>query len=394
MIYCDYNASAPLSDSLKGAFFDLPFANPSSQHQLGKAALKVVHDCERFLAEHFNVKDSHFSLFHSGATEGSNFFIRGVVRRALEANKKPYFLYLKTDHSCIVEQVPILKLMGVECIGVSTGRNMKFPLGEISKQVENILEDDSNEVILNYTWVHNESGVVWDLVEVSSLKAKFKDRMIVHVDATQSVAKIASYRELDESLDCYSYSGHKFGTLKGVGWSFLSKQYKAENPIGPLIVGGGQQSWLRSGTLNTHGIFSIQKALEQVVLDFKPNDQRENIEYLRAEFQSIIKNYAEVLPIESENLNLNTVFMYFLDIKSQLLIPAFDMAGMAVGSGSACSSGTFEESRLLQVLGLNNYAKNSLRISISPYITRDECEKLLEIFKKVVNQITAKDINL
>ncbi len=388
MIYCDYNASAPLSDSLKGAFFDLPFANPSSQHKLGKQALKVIHDCERFLLSHFEVSETHFPLFHSGSTEGANFFIRGVARRVIEAKKKPHFLYSKTDHSCIIEQVAILKLMNVECVGVSPEASMRFPKRAFKKAIESILENPENELIVNFTWVHNETGVVWPLSDLKEFKEKYGNRLAVHVDATQSIGKIADYQELNPLFDCYSYSGHKFGALKGIGWSFLLNPYKSKTPIEPLIVGGGQQHWMRSGTYNVPGIFSLQKALEEVEKKFNAKTQTENISFLRNQIAKILKNYGELLPKGEEQLNGNTIFLYFYDVQSQILVPAFDMAGMAVGSGSACSSGTFKESRLLQVVGLNDYAKNGLRISVNPFITHEECEEVLIIFEKVVKQVT------
>lgn len=121
---------------------------------------------------------------------------------------------------------------------------------------------EGRECFLNYTYVNNESGVVWPLEWALDLKKETK--CFVHVDAVQAAGKIANWEMLLPELDAYTFSGHKFGALKGIGFTFFNK----ELDFNPLIVGGTQQEGLRAGTENALGVYTIKLALHEMKENF------------------------------------------------------------------------------------------------------------------------------
>ncbi|MCB9093663.1 MAG: aminotransferase class V-fold PLP-dependent enzyme [Halobacteriovoraceae bacterium] len=377
MIYCDYNASAPLSDKLKGVFFDLPFANASSQHLLAKEALKAIHQTEDYLLKTFNVSSSHRCLFHSGATEGANTFILGLARKLIDHHPL-LFLYSRADHPCVTELEKVLDKRGVELKSYKTTEEFVFPRDEVEK----LILKAPGMVILNFTWVHHELGVKWSLEDLKYLKSHYSEKLFIHVDATQSVGKIEKFCELQPLVDCYTYSGHKFGALKGVGWSFIHEELCNIQSLEPLMVGGGQQGGLRSGTLNTHGIVSLKVALEEI-MEKKPESQN-HIEDFREKMKKLLASKGSILPNGKNDLNNNTVFFYLHETQSDVFQAALDREDIAVGTGSACSSGSLRPNQTLMAMGLEEYAKNSIRISFSPAASKKDFEEVLARMSKVL----------
>ncbi len=368
MIYCDFNSSTPLSENLRGFFFELPFANPSSQNRLGKAALKHIHQVEDYLDTHFKLNKRYISLFHSGATEGCNIFVKGCL------NKGDIFYYFDLDHAAVLKQIPTLEQAGIECIKLPLDKSLSFKKDEIFKVFETHKDKKS---LLNFTWLHNETGRCWSLEVIGEIKKIFPN-ILVHVDATQTVGKIQNYKEIDHA-DIFTYSGHKFGALKGIGWSFFKSDLLAKS----LTHGGGQQKSLRPGTLNTQGIVSLKYALEE--LDTKSaKDLKSIFKVFRSHLleQDLIIDFGEF-----QNCSQNTCFLVFKNLQTQLVLSALDIEGIYAGAGAACSSGVFQESHFMSSIGLAKYAKNTLRISVDPYSAPQDLEltlaKITEIIKRI-----------
>ncbi len=369
MIYCDFNSSTPLSENLRGVFFELPFANPSSQNRLGKLALKHIHQVEDYLHLLFNLNQDYKTLFHSGATEGCNIFIKGCL------DAGDIFYYFDLDHAAILKQIPVLEAFGIECIKLPINKSLNFNTDEIL----NILRSNSSKnSLLNFTWVHNETGRCWELDLIKQMKS-IAPHLIVHVDATQTIGKIDQFKELDHG-DIFTYSGHKFGALKGIGWSF----YKSNIQSKALTHGGGQQKSLRPGTLNTQGIVSLKYALEELE-EKKSND----IKSIFKQFRSHLKELDLIIDFgEFQNCAQNTCFLVFKSLQTQVILAALDIEGIYAGAGAACSSGVFQESQLMKSIGLADYAKNTLRISVDPYAAAGDLKSCLEKITKIIKRIS------
>jgi cysteine desulfurase len=367
-IYLDYNATSPLTNNVKRLLVsgDFLFANPSSQHGRGKKANKMVNQTTDFLLDFFHLPKKEFKLFyHSGATEAINTFFHLTENDAL--------LYFVSDHPCVHSVGKHLKSRGVHVEQLDIKNDGQFDYDSVLEKIKTLSLTKKN-VWLNFTYMHNETGVHWDLSLASKLKSQSDVK--IHVDAVQVVGKVFQGTHLDRSVDAYTFSGHKFGALKGIGFSF----YKTQTIVFPLLLGGGQQGGLRSGTVNTHGIQSIYASL-------KDRDLNEEYKQLKKLKDKIILELAKNEKLEViTNQSSNTICILHESMKADIMLVHFDMAGLDVSSGSACSAGSVEPSSTLLAMGKNEKAANNIRLSIGFNSLREE-ENLLKSLKIVIEKI-------
>ena len=365
-LYLDYNATSPLSDSVikwlrKG---EIVWGNPSSTHTPGRKAKSEILAVKAYLLNLFGLVETHNLFFHSGATEGINTIILGTLRKRFENDGRwPTFYASPTDHSAVIELGRSLKDSPFSLLKVD-GHGM------ISVDVAKELKEGS---VLNFTWVNNETGLVYPLDEASKLKEK--KNLFIHVDAVQAPGKIKDFQKLDPRLDAYTFSGHKIGSLKGIGFTLIKKDL----PFVPLTYGGGQQGGMRSGTENVQGIVSLKLAMEDLVKNFSFEKVKENKLFFESELKS---NFGEKITIVGEASpfrNCNTVTFTNSFASSDILMAALDIEGIYVAKGSACSSNISRPSPALNALGLSNLdASRGLRVSFSPYLKRGEVESVIE----------------
>ena len=188
----------------KGVF---PFANPSSLHGPGREAKKWIRQTSDYLFELFGLKKSHDLIFHSGATEGINWVLKGLAGHAQAQNQPLNLVYSPSDHKAVVEVVHSLLTQGHTSHEIALDRQGEFSLEAILPLLK------ATPSLLNYTWVHNETGVTWPLKWAQELKSQ--SGCFLHVDAVQAPGKIENYFPLPEEIDAYTFSGHKFGAMKG-----------------------------------------------------------------------------------------------------------------------------------------------------------------------------------
>jgi len=366
-----------------GALLDF-YANPSSQNSLGKKTFQKILEVESYLLETFNLSNLFDCIFHSGSTEGINLIAQGVLKSQLDKKVPVYFLYSNFDHACVRSQVPYLESLGVIC------KELIFPLEDynfngIKSFIKKIIPKEAF-VFINLNWVHNETGFIFDVSKIEDVKDL---QVYIHLDATQSIGKIDNFLKLPERVDSFTYSGHKFGSLKGIGWSFL-KRNSLHDGLTPLFFGGGQQKKVRPGTYNTHGIISLELALRDVVANFDTSKMRANISLLRKFHQELVTsddlvstlNYNK--PLE---FNLNTVLFLFKKLKTQDILPLLDQNGILVGTGAACSSGTFQKNSFLESLCDDDLHQRSIRVSLGLNETRENVNEVLKVLKKTIEHL-------
>lgn len=371
-IYLDTNATSPLAPAVKSWLVegDFIFANPASQHSSGKKSAFALDEVRDFLFELYSLNPKDFDLyFHSGATEAVNTF-------ALSGSKlaDALFVYAPTDHACVREQHSRYSQTCLLQVDSEGDLLLEESIAEIKKQ-------KSKNIFLNFTWVHNETGVVWPL----SLAEKLKEATgaIVHVDAPQSIAKVKDWTTLSSLLDMYSFSSHKCGAFKNHGWSFVRKK-----SLTPVMLGGGQQA-LRSGTENTMAAMGLKLALEEIKDKWSYLNSETLINEIRSFLDSSLKNVGARVSSQAERLNTNTILFYFLSQPSDQTLPLFDMAGLELSSGAACSSGAAKESHVLKALGIEKCAKNALRLSLNWDFSSQDWEILRPRLSQVIEKIKA-----
>jgi len=334
-IYLDYNATTPLCGDFIVALGrgDIPYANPSSQHTSGKQSHKYTEQVKSYLFDYFGLSKHEYEiLFHSGASEASNTFL---------AKGDEKFLFFNSDHACVTS--------------LANNKNsfMLDPLANGQMNIEDVVRHikEQNCSWMHFTQVHNETGVVWPL-EIAQ-KIKEQTNCKIYVDAVQAPGKIKNFQNLISGIDVYTYSGHKFGALKGIGFSF----YKKDLVFSPLVKGGGQQLGKRAGTVNVQGIASLKFALDNVTLN-------EDLKALKEEIIKILEVNSKIQVISNDSYN--TICFVHAYLKSDILLIHFDLAGLDVSSGSACSSGSMSESKTLKAMGYGDLASHNIRISLGP----------------------------
>ncbi|WP_127717476.1 cysteine desulfurase family protein [Halobacteriovorax sp. HLS] len=378
--YFDYNATSPLASSVKQWLpnGDLLFANPSSIHSSGKKTKKFINETRNYLYEIFSLNKSEYKLFfHSGATEAINSILKGFAQKAYASNERVHLIHSTVDHSCVFNLKNELELYGHGVIQFNVDSSGDYELEALIDQINSV----STQSILNFTWVNNETGVVWPLDALKEIKER--TNCFIHVDAVQSVGKISNWTELSSYADAYTFSGHKFGSLKGIGFSFL----KEDLPFCSMIRGGGQQDGLRSGTENTYGIYSLKLALEEIVEANSFEELTLAKSYIENELTSLLNSKTSVIGSKAKNRNSNTLSILLPGYKADILITAFDLAKMDVSSGSACSSGAVLPSRVLMAMGVSEEdAKSAIRFSFAHDMTLEQAKEYTPIISKVLKR--------
>ncbi len=361
--YLDYNSTHPI---LPEVLSELTYlinldANPSSQHSAGKKALKAVHETDKFLLGFFGADSVYEIIYHSGATEYLNTVFSPANCDGL--------IYSLCDHSAVHEIAKSLTKNGVPCLELG-----HIPAeGMLLEKVKEFCQGKS-KVWFNFQWVNNETGEVLDSEIISRLKAE--TNCYVHVDAVQSVGKIFDFKKLNMTADVFTYSGHKFGALKGIGFSFVKKDLN----LTPFILGGGQQDGKRSGTLNIHGVLSLKAALNGHDFDGEMNE----VLALKNKVTDLIAKFKKLSIVTNDSIN--TICVMHESMRSDAMLVHFDLQGLDVSTGSACTSGSLKPSLTLQAMGFKEGASQNIRLSFGRNLLGKEDEllkKLESVFSRL-----------
>ncbi|HXH75215.1 MAG TPA: aminotransferase class V-fold PLP-dependent enzyme [Bacteriovoracaceae bacterium] len=380
-LYLDFNATSPLSTSvsdwLKSG--DVIFGNPSSQHSSGKAARKTINESRAKIFATFNKNETETKLFfHSGATEGIMSVAYSFSVDARNAHKKLLICYSSIDHPAVTSLKDRFWGEHVEFFELKLKTDLSYDHESNLKSLRLKKQTDPDLLILyHHLWVHNETGFVSPLDKLTVFKQV--PGLYLHIDAVQAPGKVLEWKKLSEG-DIWTFSAHKFGALKGIGFTFIRESL----PFHPLFVGGGQQQGLRGGTENPQGIKSIALALgdlEKVNVEATISIKSELVKFMESE----LKGIGEVL--KSNAWNSNTIYFYLNHLASDIALALFDLNGLMLSAGSACSSGAAKPSLVLTELGKMDVAKNGLRISLPFQFGQEDLNylktRLLPVFNKL-----------
>jgi len=359
--YLDYNASAPLLPSARAAMlaaFDAS-ANPSSVHSEGRAARRIVEDARRDVAALVNAKPEHV-VFTSGATEAATTLLTPDWQMGRSALRMGRLYVSAADHPCVL----------------SGGRFGADNTVQIGVNADGIVDLDAlaqalaahdKAAGLPLVAIHaanNETGVVQPLEEIGGI-VKAAGGVFV-ADAVQAAGRVS----IDISAGYVDYlilSSHKIGGPQGAGAYVACSDLMMPRP---LIVGGGQEKGFRAGTENLAAIAGFGAAARQALEMLARMDE---VRALRDEVEDSILSLApesEIFGRRAERL-ANTIFFAIPGIKSETAQIAFDLAGVALSAGSACSSGKVGPSHVLKAMG-HDRPEGALRVSIGPATTRAE----------------------
>ncbi|WP_202318898.1 cysteine desulfurase family protein [Archaeoglobus neptunius] len=371
MAYFDYASSSPVDRRVVEAMLPYMtdhFGNPSSVHSFGFKAREAIEEAREKVLQ--LIGGNGDLVFTSGATEANNLALIGYAMR--NSKKGRHILISSVEHMSVINPAKYLQKQGfeVEFIPVNGFGEVKLDF------IEEKLREDT--ILVSVQHANSEIGTIQPLDAVSEILEK--SDAVLHVDATASVGKI-DVSKLNAELITIS-SNDIYGP-KGVGALFIAENVR----IQPLILGGGQEKGLRSGTENVPAIVGFGKAAEITSKEWK--DDSERIKKLR---DRIIEN---ALKIEDSYLNghperrlPNNVNIRFSYIEGESIVLSLDMNGIQASTGSACSSKTLQPSHVLMACGLKHEeAHGSLLLTLGKYNTDEDVDKLLEVLPGIIERL-------
>jgi cysteine desulfurase len=359
--YFDYNASTPLDPRVAQEMVEkfAMFGNPSSVHAEGREARGLIDEARVQLGKLLNC-DHRQILFTSGGTEANNLAIFGAARANQDRGK--HIITSAIEHSSVKNACQQLAKEGFDITFIQPTSDGIIT----SESVVAAIRDDT--ILITIMLANNEIGTIQPIQEICAF-AKAKD-ICVHTDAVQALGKIPVSVQ-DFGVDLLSISGHKIYGPKGIGALY----YSPDISLIPLMHGGSHEKGMRAGTENVVGIHALGTAarflLEEGLPDLLP--LRNHLETQLAETSmKILCQSAPRLP--------NTVNFYAPTWPGESLVMAFDLEGIAVSNGSACSAGVIEPSHVISALGYNDeIARSVIRVSFGKFTKPEEVNYLLRI---------------
>ena len=375
IVYLDHQATTPVDSRVLAAmdpFFKEFFHNPhTDNYREAVEAREAVETARLRIAQAIGARQASSIVFTGSATEANNLAIRGVAAAAKRGRNK--ILTLATEHKAVLEPVKAMVDIGFEVSVLKVRRNGIVDLDVVHKHV------DSRTLLLSVMLVNNETGVIQPIKEITQIC--HKHGVIVHSDCAQALGKVSvNVSELD--LDLATFSAHKAYGPKGIGCLYVRQRPKVR--IKPIILGGGQEGGLRSGTLPVPLCVGFGVAAEitnrQVVQDANRINELTSIL-----FQGVRKIKQDVmLNGDSEQRAPGCLNIVFPGYRSDSFLQALPQ--IAASTGSACAATETKPSHVLRALGLSKeQANSSIRFGVGRGTTRAEIEKALDDMDAVIN---------
>ncbi|MFA5478395.1 MAG: cysteine desulfurase family protein [Candidatus Muiribacteriota bacterium] len=378
-VYLDNNATTPLLPEVKQEvieFLDI-YGNASSLHKFGKESRLRIEKVREKISEYIGAKKNEI-YFTSGASEANNLVLKGVSSCGKTCcpgkESNPHIITTVVEHPSVLNTCKCLEGLGVEVTYLKVDSDGRISLEELEKSIK------TNTSLISVMFANNEIGTIQPIREIGLIAKKHNIKF--HTDAVQVFAK-ENINVDDLNIDFLTFSGHKFNALKGVGGLYI----RSKNHVCPLIHGGHQEGMLRAGTENTIGIISMGKALEYYMEHPETEDK---ILKMRNDLENyILQNISDTkLNGHKEYRLKNTVNISFRFIEGESILLMLDHLGIAVSTGSACSSDSLEPSHVLKEIGLDDdMAHSSVRISLGPLTTQEEIDYVKNNIKNVIDRL-------
>ena len=366
-IYFDHAATTPLCEEAFNKmkpYFTEVFGNPNSQHAFGREAVKAVDEARDTISSIINCKPTEL-YFTSGGTEGDNWALRGVAHAYAEKGK--HIIISPIEHAAMLSTAKARVKEG-------------FEYGFIDlEHLKSIIRPDT--ILVGCMTANNEVGTIEPIKEMA--KIAHEAGALAFTDAVQA-AGVLKLDVKDLGVDLMSMSSHKIYGPKGVGALYVKNGVKIES----IISGGHQERMKRGGTTNVPGVVGFAEAFK-----IAARDMDANFKYVSSLRDRFIDRVLAEVPFVKLNgprenrLPANADFS-FRFIEGESILFSLDLAGIAVSSGSACSSGSLEPSHVLLALGLpEGLAHGSIRFSFGKHNTVEEIDYAVETLKAAVQRL-------
>ena len=348
------------------------FGNASSIHWFGQQAKTLIDDARHHVARLVNAEASEI-VFLSGGTEADNLAVRGIAES--ENARGRHIITSKIEHHAVLHTCKELEKQGYDVSWLPVSRDGVVDPGDVLKAMR------PDTILISIMHANNEIGTIQAIEEIGRI-AEDAD-VYFHSDGVQSTGKIpVDVRKL--KVDLYSISAHKIHGPKGAGALFIKKG----TAIKPTMTGGGHERNRRSGTENVAGIVGFGEAARLAREGLTTEMPR--VRDLRDRLESGLKSGIEWIHVNGENAprlpNTSNVMVDYAE--GEGLVISLDLKGIAVSTGSACSSGSLEPSHVLIAIGKTpDEAHGSLRFSLSAMTTQDDVDCVLDVLPRIVERL-------
>ncbi len=352
--------------------FNTVFGNSSSLHTFGREANSLVDKARDRVAKAIGANSNEI-YFTSGGTEADNWALMGLA--LANKSKGNHIITSQIEHHCVLDTCKKLETMGFRVSYLPVDENGLVSIAELLHEI------DDKTILVSVMTANNEIGTIQNIQTIA--KIAHEKHAIFHTDAVQAVGAITlDVKALD--IDAMSMSSHKIYGPKGVGALYVKKGIK----INPLISGGNQERGKRGGTVNVPGVVGFGKAIEIATRDLSVNTKK--LKMMREYFTTkVLKEIPDIKvnghPVQRLASIVNISFNY---IEGESLLLLLDLDGIAVSTGSACSSGSLETSHVLKAIGIpQEIAQGSIRFAFGKSTTKEEVDYVIESLVKNVKKL-------
>ena len=374
-VYLDNNATTKVDEEVVKAmmpYFSEYYGNPFSLHLFGNETGLAVTQARQTIADILKAKPNEI-IFTASGSEADNLAIRGIAKAYKHRGK--HIITSTIEHPAVKNTFMDLMEDGFEITMVPVDENGVMIMDEFKKA----LREDT--ILVSVMHANNEVGSFQPIEEIAKITKERK--IIFHVDAVQTMGKVEIYPE-KIGIDLLSFSGHKFHAPKGIGVLYKRDGVR----LARIITGGNQEGKRRPGTSNVPYIVGLAKALEMAVANMKEEWNRE--ETLRDYFEEEVSKRIPEIKINGKGARrlpgTSSITFKYLEGESMLL--NLSLKGIAVSSGSACSSDSLQPSHVLLAMGIPaEYAHGTLRFSLSKYTTKEEIDYTIESLVEIIGKL-------
>ncbi len=376
-IYLDHSATTRVDERVLQKmlpYFTEIYGNANSQHGYGREALKGVDWARDTIAELINCHPSEI-YFTSGGTESDNWALKGIASSHKEKGK--HIIISAIEHAAMIASCKDLEKQGFSVTLCPVHKDGIIDL----EFLKNAIREDT--ILISCMLANNEVGTIEPIKEIVKI-AKEKG-ILVHTDAVQAMSSL-KVDVKDLGVDLMSFSSHKFNGPKGVGALFIKTGVKIDR----LITGGHQERTRRGGTTNVPGVIGMAEALRLARLTM--DEDNAHIKALRDHFVERVEKEIPYVRYNGsrENRVVSNADFSFEYIEGESILFMLDLSGIAVSSGSACSSGSLDPSHVLLAIGVPiEIAHGSIRFSFGKENTMEETDYAVDKLKEIIAKLRA-----
>ena len=375
-VYLDANATTRAYPEVWEAmlpFYDRIYGNASSVHAFGREAKKHLEGARKKVAALIRAEFPEEIIFTSGGTEADNLAIKGIAS-ALK-KKGNHIITSSVEHHAVLNTCKYLESRGFRVTYLGVDHHGVINVDELRRSIT----DDT--VLITVMAANNETGTIMPIEEIGGIAAE--KEVVFHTDAVQFVGKMP-FDVKRSGAQSVSMSAHKINGPKGVGALYMKKGIG----IDPCQHGGHHEGGKRAGTEDVPGIIGFGKACE-IVLEHGQKDY-DRVKKLRDTLYDRISSEIKQIRLNGhpEKRLPNTVNISFDYLEGESIILSLDLEGIAVSTGSACTSGALEPSHVLKSMGIKPlFAQGSVRFSLDTFNTRDDIDYVIEKLPPIIERL-------